>query len=165
MQSWATYARVERRLHLQLGFPVVGKRKTLWGYRGQRVGEADHPGPPKEKSGCRVDRWKHAIGSSKQKIASARWLSAMDGGQKDGAARVQARVDRNRKQPTMEAQKRVDGLVGAAAGLKQKAITGTRAAMWKQLIPDVRQSSSNGGATIMERIGVLKNGTGRRKEW
>ena len=61
MQSWASYPRVERRLHLQLGFPVVSKRKALWGYRGQRVGDADHPGPPKEKSSCRVDRWTRAI--------------------------------------------------------------------------------------------------------
>ena len=88
-----------------------------------------------------------AVGSSKQKVASARWLSAIDGEQKGGAARVQAGVDRKRKQPAMEAQKR------AAAGLKMKALTGTRAAMWKQLIPDVRQSASNGGATIIERIG------------
>ena len=104
-----------------------------------------------------------AVGSSKQKVASARWLSAIDGEQKGGAARVQAGVDRKRKQPAMEAQKRVDALVGAAAGLKQKAVTGTRAAMWKQLIPDVRQSASNGGATIMERIGGFEE-WGRAKK-
>jgi hypothetical protein len=174
LRSWVKHGMFERRLDPVRGFPVGNLRLVPWGYRGQRVGEADMPGPCK---------WAQAVGSrSEGKGQRGRATAVGSSGSAKwgtqavcyGGSSVHAVNSRQQAILTGKAQslKRSGIASGSQWGHDEGVQSGQphrfeqqsgggkkKAARWKGLLPDEPQAVDQAGS-IMERVGGhLKWGT------